>query len=194
MNKIILLFLSAYLLVFCSCKKSSSAPSIVGTWAMTNVSGYSVSDGSSNSVDTTAYSYNSGTNLITVIIHSYDALTNPPTSQDDTGTFQISTEIWTFNTDGTYSINESYVQKFNNTSKPMADVSTGIWEYLSNTQANTSFILTGAIPNLLSFNNNGVYAIQTLNSTTMVLTQTSDQTGSSGSVSSTNFTITFMKQ
>ncbi len=174
----------------------TTPPSIIGKWTLKNISGVVINNSSNNLVDTTTYTFDSTTNTITATDYRYNSNFNPPSTQYTVGTYQITTEVWTFNENGTYSINESYIQHVPSSDKTIINSCTGIWEYLSNTQINNGFILTGGISSILSFNqyNGGTYAIQTINDSTMTLAFNYTQTANSGYVYNTNITIAFGKQ
>jgi len=104
MNKITIAILSICVFAFSSCKKSSSSPSVVGKWAFSNISGSSVNNTSATDGYTDAYTFNSTTNILTKTTSNIGITTT------NVSTIQVTTELWTFNSDGTYTINETYAE------------------------------------------------------------------------------------
>ena len=188
MKKITVLLLSLCLLAFSACKKKSNTPSIVGAWKLANITGMVIYNSNPSVYDTVTYSYSNTDNIYTRIEDYYEPF------EHLTITYQVNNDDWSFNADGTYSISESYSQ--NNPVTTLTNNATGAWEYLGNTHANDGLILTGAssalFPNFSKTNN--TYRIQTLNSSTLVLTVINNQTSSTGTIYYNNIVITFSKK
>ncbi len=186
MKKISIIALSVCALAFSSCKKSSSsAPSIVGQWSFSNVTGTVTSNTSTTNGSVTTYSYNSATTSVIASV----ALTG--STIVDSATTKVTTEIWTFNADGTYTINENYTHAPNTA---LTSTSSGTWQYLSNSKTNDAVILLGYGSNVLgNTGSDDVYTFQIVGNT-LVLTYTDAQTDNSGATHSDNLTWTFTKQ
>ena len=185
MKNITIAALLMYLFAFSSCKKSSSPPSIVGKWAFSNITGTYTQNYSTTNGSTTTYSFNSAINTLTQTTTTIGSTTQHIT------TTQVTSEVWNFLDDGTYTINENYTMS---PSPAVTSTSSGTWEYLSNTHANNSFVLTGSGSYIIStLGNSGLYTFQTVNNT-LVLSMVDAQTNNLGATSSTNLTITFTKQ
>src|ERR1700722_2425056 len=101
MKKIIILVLAVYLFALSSCKKNANAPSVVGSWNVTNITGMVVYAGNPGVYDTVSYSYGAANNIYTRTEDYSDPFIR------DTVTCQVNTEAWSFNADGSYSISES---------------------------------------------------------------------------------------
>jgi len=189
MKKILLLFLSVVMLAFSSCKKSTSAPSIVGTWVFTNFSGVdSLNDPPQTQGQVSIYSYNSTTNILTAST-SDSVHTTPRTSS-----IIVTSETWTFNVDGKYIINETYAVPGY---PSQTSVDTGTWVYAGNTQSDTVFILTGSPSSVFQFINptvtsTGIYTYHTAGNT-MTLSDVQTLVYSAEYVDSVNIAITFKK-
>lgn len=185
MRKIPFLFLLMCLFAFSDCKKKSSGPSIVGKWAMTDISGTVVSNFSSTSGQTYAYTYNSSIKALTETISILGSTTQT------INTINIATEEWTFNSDGTYSINETFAV---GTDPATTSNATGTWEYLSNTRTNNGVILAGYGSEVISaIAGDGLYVIESIGDK-LVLKKVDAYTNSNGTIRSTNITITLAKQ
>jgi hypothetical protein len=196
MKKIFLLFLSSFLILFTfySCKKSSSAPSIVGTWTFTNISGVdSLNNAPQTQGQVTTYSYNSAANTITA------STTDSGYTTQRTMSIIVTSETWTFNADGKYITNETFASPLPiaiGTSQ--ASVDTGTWVYAGNAQSDSVFILTGAVSNVFQFinptiTNSGIYTYHIAGST-MTLSDFQVMEYSAEYLDSVNIAITFTKQ
>ena len=184
MKKLSIAILLMCLFTFSSCKKSTPPPSIVGKWVFSNMSGTYTSNTSTTHGSTTTYVFTSAINTLTSTESQIGS-----TSQTIT-TEQVTSEVWTFNADGTYTINETYTIS---PSPAVTATSSGTWEYLSNTKANNAFQLVGSSSYIIS-NGSGIYEIQKVDGTQLVLINNQAQTDNSGATYSTNITITFTKQ
>jgi len=187
MKKTIALILTVYLFAFASCKKSTPSPSIIGAWKFTNITGTVVSTGNPSVYDTSTYSFNGSDSAMAMIRHNSEPFIF------DTVVYKVSSENWSFNADGTYTITEIYS---GNGFTTVTNTVTGVWEYLSNTKANDGLILTGATSSVLPSvsRDNNSYAIQTLSSKALTLTVTNSQNSSVGTVASNNIVIAFARQ
>ncbi len=159
MKNILYLILFLCSIVVFSCKKSSnSAPSIVGTWQFASMTS-----------TTTTYSF--GHEPVQKSYVPFDPVTDSlyiTSSYYGGETYYISKEIWTFNTDGTYTIYEIYSLAGQSA---MTIAISGTWEYISNTSVNNGFILIGHASEMLpSFNSTGTPTYYfTISSNNMVL-------------------------
>ena len=197
MKKIAFLLLVVLLYSISSCKKKKTTvvvPSIVRTWTLANVSG-AITNSSSNQNQTEAYFFDSGTKTLLYQDYHYNGATNPPTTQYDTITYKIATEQWAFHTDGTYIIIENYTQKasFSTTTKTIGDTCMGVWDYLSNTNADAGIMLTGNLSGIISPSLNSMFVIKTLTSDSLVFTDIRNAASYNGSISSTALIYTFAR-
>ncbi len=182
MKKITLVLLATCTVAVFSCKKSSSSStSIVGNWKMTSVSGKLIY-GNYSSYDSTNYSYKSSDSIFTRVDFSTD-----PYGFDSTN-FVISMNNWSFNADGTYSINEIYKE---GTYPLITDNVSGVWQYLSNTSANDAVLLQGPTAALLPGGANSSYTFK-VNGNTLTLTEVYAQRNTSN-LQATDIVVTFSK-
>ena len=186
MQKLILVILLIGSLAVSSCKKSSSSPSIAGTWTFSNISGTYVQNTDTSDVSTTTYTYSSNTITATNVTAYYGTPTTSTTS------ISVTSESWVFNSDGTYTINEVY-----NAGGPtsITSASTGTWDYLSNGQANDGLLLNGQTSQVLGdilTSGSDIFNIKTIGST-LVLTITNSVTNNTGYNYTTDVTLTFTK-
>ena len=181
MKNLTYLFFVIVLFTMNGCKKSSSSPSVVGKWTFSNITGTTTSESYSSSLQTTTYSYSN-----TMLTQSFS-----------TGTpnlFSVTTELWTFNNDGTYSINEN----FTNNGNTEVHSTNGSWGYLGNTKSNSELVFTSDQSYLLP---NGTYTIQKVDNNQLTLainnTSTTNYTyggSTSVTINTTNVVITFTRQ
>ncbi len=177
----------AVLLSMAACKKSSTiAPSIVGTWVFSNITGSSITLQPSGFKDTTTFSYNPVTDSVILSensngFHLY------------TRNFILYKYIWAFNSDGTYIISEKYSNQYGDN---WINNFTGKWEYLSTNETNNAIMLNDSTSQLIYYLNNdnyiGQYNFKVVNNT-LVLTVNNSRSIDNSS-SSFNLTITFTKQ
>jgi len=187
MNKILVIALCAFVCAVSSCKKSSNAPSIVGTWTFTNVTGSEVYTENPSEYDTMIYTYNSADSVYSWIRRNVSPF------DMDTITYHIYAEQWSFNQDGTYSIAETYS---GNGFTKVSGTTTGKWEYLSSTHTNDGILLTGGTSAILpssGTSTNNSYAIQTLSGNKLMLNVTNTYSSSFGSIDDDNIAISFSK-
>ena len=162
----------------------------MGTWVFTNLSGNDSFKYTSQTLNEAAtYSYNTTTDSLTAsIIDSGNTL---PTVKN----IKVISETWTFSTDGSYAINETYATASGST---QAVVDTGSWAYVDNAQTNSGFYLSGTGSNVLSYivpimTSTGVYNFK-VKGTTMTLSDIQNQYYTSGYTEGTNITVIFTKQ
>jgi len=180
MKKLILLLLPMVLVVG-GCKKSSS-PSIVGTWKISNISG-SYSDQASPTAATVSviYSYTNSVLKEQVKNSSFVTLVN----------ITISSELWQFNNDGTFSIYEDYEADTSVT--PVTHTLSGWWDYTGSTIPNSDIVLRSAgTPSILPIG--GTYFIQQVTDDQMILTVKETNSLSTGETVVNDFVLTFMKE
>ena len=187
MKKSTILILIVYLFALASCKKHSSAPAIVGIWAFTNVSGTSAYNLSSSTGASTTYSYNSDSKIIT------ESTWYPAFSSTSVSTVQLTTEVWTLNGDGTFSINEVYINSPGSGNGPDTANSSGTWAYSS--KADNGIILSGGSSYILThITDTNEYTLQTLNSSTLELAAAYTTVNVLGDTQNTNVALTFTRQ
>ena len=177
--------------ILSSCSKSSSSSnsvtsqSVVGKWSLANVSGNIIYKATDSSGFTTLYSYKAST--MTEINESYG-------STNDTTTTLFTKELWTFNSDGTYTISEIFTQTqfgaYGGTNPPDTASATGNWEYLNSASSNNAIVFMGGLSTGLPFSSS--YNIKSVNGSQLVLVYNGSQS-MSGIAVNVNFTITFVK-
>ncbi len=183
-NSRTLLSMLSIVLLFASfgCKKSNNAQSAVGKWKLSNYAGTTVSNTSSSNGYTNTYSFVNATGTLT------QTETAIGSSTPYVFVTQITTETWSINNDGTYSISEVYTPTGGT---QITSTTSGTWDYLSNSKANNEIVFSG----------NGSYAlgspsfltISSVSGSELVLTSVSSTTDNTGRTSSTNLTMTFTK-
>ncbi len=176
-NAVVLFFLlSAF--AFSSCKKSSSSsPSIVGTWKISNITG--------------SYTHqNTPTSLLTTTAYSYSSNTLTETDTTSITTITVYDETWAFNSDGTFSIDENYEQA--SATVPTTHSLTGWWDYTGSTIPNSDVLLRSiSTPSLVP--SGGTFYIASVSNTQLVLTVKESSSLSTGASTITNLTLTFTK-
>jgi len=176
-NLAFLLFLGAAFTLN-SCKKSTSSPSITGTWAISGISG-----------TTTAQATPSAKQFLTTYAYASPILTLTDTTSNVLIT--VTYENWEFNSDGTYSIKEQYQAA--NASAPTVHSSSGWWDYTGSTLPNSTIVLrNGGSTTVVPIG--GSLFIKSVTSTQLVLTAQDTNTSTTGSSSSNDFTLTFTRQ
>jgi hypothetical protein len=155
MKKSIILFLIAMQLILASCKKSSDSTinsystSIVGTWQLISISGIQYYYGPNEGPKSATYSYSAPTLTITDTNNNKEVVT-------------IDSDIWTFNSDYTFSIKETYIDS-SSSSNVIVHSFSGNWEYAPSKIKNGAIELEGT--NLPSIGPTGsTYSVQFSNS------------------------------
>ena len=173
------IFSLALIFAYTSCKKSTSTPpSIVGTWKITNISGTTVYKGSPGAeANTVSYVYANSILTETNSANSYLII--------------INSELWSFNNDGSFGIYENYIA--DTTSVSTADTITGWWDYTSSTIPNSNIVLRSlGTPNIVPIG--GAFLIQSVSNTQLVLTVDESNVSSTGVTNKKDFTLTFSRQ
>lgn len=193
MRKAIVFLLLIYLLISTACRTTEyPGPSIVGAWVFTTMSGAIVSN-NSGQFDTTTMYFDTTTKTLIQATHQI-LLSSPQSSYSDTIIYRLSSEVWTFGADGTYSILESYWQTQNKYTKQIEINDGGVWEYENNTKNHSAFVLHGGISNLFTPSDDHFYSIQTVNDSVLILTFVSERTGNQNYVDNTTLSYTFTKK
>lgn len=168
--------LSAF--AFGSCKKSSSSsPSIVGTWKISDITG--------------SYTHqNTPTSLLATTTYAFSGNTLTETDTTSITTITVYDETWAFNSDGTFSIDENYEQA--PATVPTTHSLTGWWDYTSSTIPNSDVLLRSiSTPSLVP--SGGTFYIASVSNTQLVLTVKESSSLSTGASTTTNLTLTFTK-
>jgi hypothetical protein len=185
MKKSTVFILIICLFAFAACKKHSSAPAIVNAWVFTNVSGTSSYNLSSSTGALITYSC--AGNIIT------ESTWYPAFSSQSVSTYQLISEVWTLNGDGTFTINEIYITSPGSGNGPDTANSSGTWAYGS--KADNTIILSGGSSYILTnITDTNEYTIQTANNSTLALTAAYTSVNIIGDTQKTNVTLTFTKE
>jgi len=136
---------------------------------------------------------------------SYNSIANTLTNIDstsnkvDTVIYKFITETWALNADGSYAINESYINP-NLSANPINSTDNGTWEYESNTKTDNAFYLSGShmflIEELIQFTG---FNIQSVSNSTLILSFNTSSvsniiSNNPGYTTNYNGTITFTRQ
>lgn len=174
-----------------SCTKSGNSttnvttPAVVGKWAMTNISGYMLDSMNDSTGDRTTFFYNQSTKTMMEVDKEFGA---PP--YYDTTTIIYNTELWTLNSDNTYSIYEIVAEPMIG-SPTVYDTATGTgsWAFLSGS-SNTGLVLLGGVSTTMTSND---FTISSITGNQMILTFTATQS-ITGEIIKQTQTITFSRQ
>jgi len=177
-TEVLFFLLAAFILNCCKKSNSSQAPSIVGNWVISDISGtYAYQSNPVAPLSTTVYSY-SGNVL----------------KETDTGKLSLVTvnnEAWAFNNDGTVSIIENY--QSSTATAPVIDTIKGWWDYTGNTVPNSSVVLrTITTPGIVPIGS--TFIVQSVSSTQLILAADEYSTSSAGATTNRNLTLTFIRQ
>jgi hypothetical protein len=181
-----LLFIACLAIASCK-KKGSSAPSIAGTWTLTNISGtqsYNLTSGTGFSA---TYSYASDSSILT------ETTTFPGSGAQSVSIYQLKKEQWTFSNSGAYAINEIFINTPGSGNPVDTSVVDGTWAYLGNARSSDSVNLSNGISFILSGITPGdSYTIQSLSNSTLQLSVVySDTTG--GALTASDVVYTFSR-
>ena len=187
MKKINILVLLFYVSAFLSCKKSGSSTSaIIGAWRLTDISGTYSNNLTSSTGYTTTLSYNTDSSILT------ETSIVPGIASQNVSVVQLNSEVWSLNSNGTYTIKEIYTVSPGSSNLPDSSDAGGTWEFLSNTQVNNGLLLGGGLPYILSTGNDNIYTIEKLNASTLQLWINSSQYNA-GATTSSDITLTFTR-
>ena len=187
MKKSTLLVFAFCVLVIASCKKNSGSGTLIGTWALTNVSGTSSDNYTAATGESTTYVYNKDSSMLTETTY-YPAL-----SSQTVANIKVVSELWTFNSDSTFTANETYINNPATGNGTSTSDSSGKWAYTS--KAHNGFVLLSGYPFILTnVTNTNEYTIQSVTGTTLQLTVINSAVNPLGNSVTSNVTLTFTRQ